>query len=356
MTWRGIARYPDRCGSFFTLLDRCVEDAVSRISPGRGVVISGRRDLAPAVVVAIEDERVFQRTLGLGNLGLGEAYMDGDFHLEQGTLAEFLAILLRNRLDHRLRAHPRLAFRVLALRLGNRIRGLQTNVRHHYDQGDDLFEAFLDRTMTYSCGYARTPEDSVEQLQQNKFERICRKLRLAPGQQLLDIGCGFGGLLIHAARTHGVRAVGITNSRVHWARGRVEVEREGLANQVDIRLGDFASLHGRFDRIVSVGMLEHVPRRLYRHYFRSIARYLAPGGLGLVHTIGCNAARNEHDPFTQAYIFPGSNQPRLSEMTKHLESQPAADPGRREHRAPLRFHGRPLAGAVSVPTRGSRFP
>ena len=243
--------------------------------------------------------------------------MDGDFYLEQGTLAEFLAILLRNRLDQRLRAHPRLALRVLALRLGNRIRGLQTNVRRHYDQGEDLFEAFLDSNDDLLVRLRPNAGGLVEQLQQNKFERICRKLRLAPGQQLLDIGCGFGGLLIHAARTHGVRAVGITNSRVHWARGRVEVERQGLANHVDIRLGDFASLPGRFDRIVSVGMLEHVPRRLYRHYFRSIARYLAPAGLGLVHAIGCNAARNEHDPFTQAYIFPGSDQPRLSEVTRY---------------------------------------
>jgi cyclopropane-fatty-acyl-phospholipid synthase len=270
-------------------------------------------------MVEVRDARVFQRALALGNLGFGEAYMDGDFVVEQGTLADLLTVLLRNRLDERLRSHPRLALRVLALRARNRLRHLHTNVRQHYDQGEDLFESFLDRTMTYSCGYARTPDDSSEELQQNKFERICRKLRLAPGHRLLDIGCGFGGLLIHAASSYGVTGVGITNSRSHAARGRVNAGRAGVADRVDIRLGDFSTVTEPFDRIVSVGMLEHVPRRLHARYFESIARCLAPRGLGLVHAIACNAPSNDHDPFIQTYIFPGSNQPRLSEIAGGLE-------------------------------------
>jgi cyclopropane-fatty-acyl-phospholipid synthase len=304
---------------FLALLDRCVADAGIAFRRGMDVTIAGRRDLPPAVVVDIRDARVFQRALALGNLGFGEAYMDGDFIVEQGTLADLLTILLRNRLDERLRSHPRLALRVLALRARNRLRPLHTHVRQHYDLGEDLFESFLDRTMTYSCGYANTPHDTSEELQQNKFERICRKLRLEPGQRLLDIGCGFGGLLIHAARAHGVSGVGITNSRSHAARGRANAERAGVADRVDIRLGDFSTIAGRFDRLVSVGMLEHVPRRLHRRYFSCVAGCLTPNGLGLVHAIGCNAPANDHDPFIQTYIFPGSNQPRLSEIAGGLE-------------------------------------
>ncbi len=307
-------------GLFLALLDRCLADASIAVRCGADVRIAGRLDMPPAVTVDVRDERVFNRVLALGNLGLGEAFMDGDLALEQGTLVDLLTVLLRNRLEERLRSHPRLALRVLGLRLRNRLRPLHTNVRRHYDQGEDLFESFLDRTMTYSCGYARTPQDSAEDLQQNKFDRICRKLRLEPGQTLLDIGCGFGGLLIHAAAVHGVSGVGITNSQSHARRARMNADRAGVGGRVEIRLGDFSSIGESFDRIVSVGMLEHVPRRLYARYFHGLAASLVRGGLGLVHAIGCNAPRNDHDPFIQTYIFPGSNQPRLSEIARHLEA------------------------------------
>jgi cyclopropane-fatty-acyl-phospholipid synthase len=305
---------------FLDLLDRALADASLSFRQGSTVLQAGRTEIAPDIVVRVRNERVFQRALALGNLGLGEAYMDGDFDVEQGTLAEFLTVLLRNRLDERLRAHPLMALRVLALRIRNTLRGTRRNVQRHYDQGEDLFECFLDETMTYSCGYAVSVGDSVETLQRNKFRRICRKLRLDRDHRLLDIGCGFGGLLIHAAREHGASGVGITNSRSHCVRGRANVACARLSDRVAIGLGDFATIAGRFDRIVSVGMLEHVARRDYRRYFRTIAACLTPGGLGLVHAIGCGAPRKLHDPFTQTYIFPGSNQPRLSEIVRHLEA------------------------------------
>jgi len=314
---RAEAREPAQL--FLALLDRCLVDASLAFRRGLDVTVAGRRDLPPGVVVDVRDARVFERALALGNLGFGEAYMDGDFVVEQGTLADLLTVLLRNRLDERLRSHPRLALRVLALRARNRLRQLHTNVRRHYDQGEDLFESFLDRSMTYSCGYAKTPHDTSEELQQNKLERICCKLRLGPGRRLLDIGCGFGGLLIHAAASYGISGVGITNSRSHAARGRANAERAGVADRVEIRLGDFSTITEPFDRIVSVGMLEHVPRRLHASYFQCLARCLAPGGVGLVHAIGCNAPNNDHDPFIQTYVFPGSNQPRLSEIASGLE-------------------------------------
>jgi cyclopropane-fatty-acyl-phospholipid synthase len=305
---------------FLDVLNRCVVDARLGFRTGDTLVTAGGAANPLELVVRIHDERIFQRALTLGNLGLGEAYMDGDFDMEQGTLAALLTVLLRNRVDERLRTNPWLVVRLLALRLRNAVRGGRRNVQRHYDQGEDLFESFLDETLTYSCGYAVSPEDGLEMLQRNKFDRICRKLRLSPGHHLLDIGCGCGGLLIHAARHHGTSGIGVTNSRTHCARARAEVARAGLADRVAITLGDFGIVPGRFDRLVSVGMLEHVPPRDYDRYFRTIAARLAPGGIGLVHAIGCNAPRNVHDPFTQTYIFPGSHQPRLSDIVSRLEA------------------------------------
>jgi cyclopropane-fatty-acyl-phospholipid synthase len=248
--------------------------------------------------------------------------MDGDFSVEEGTLHEFLTILLRNRIDRKVRGDPRTALQVVRVQVANLLASRQWRfVQHHYDLGDDLFESFLDETMMYSCGYEQTPGDSLEQLQQNKLHRICRKLEMKQGDHVLDIGCGFGGLLIHAARHYGVTGVGITNSRRHCERGNENIARQGLADRIRLELRDHKTVAGRFDKIVSVGMMEHLPRKEYERYFALIHRALAPQGLGLVHAVGANAPTNDHDPFTQKYIFPGSGQVKLSEMAIHLEQQ-----------------------------------
>jgi cyclopropane-fatty-acyl-phospholipid synthase len=315
---------------FLSLLDQCVTDAQILFRIGEREYRAGRpldaQDGKSRVVLRINRERFFSRVLAYRNLGLGEAYMDGDFEVEEGSLHEFITILLRNRLGEKIRQHPGLALRVLGIQLANALRGGSQNIAAHYDLGDELFETFLDSSMVYSCGYAQTPADSLEQMQFHKLDRICRKLRLEPGQRLLDIGCGYGGLLIHAARHYGVRGMGITNSRAHMERARSNVAAAGLSDQVQVELkafqslqADFPASEARFDRVVSVGMLEHVPRAKYKLYFRTIAGMLQPDGVGLVHCIGCNTFRNEHDPFIQKHIFPSSGQPRLSEMAGFLE-------------------------------------
>lgn len=271
------------------------------------------------VTIRVHNARFFSRVLCYGNLGMGEAFIDQDFEIEQGTLHDFLTILLRNRLPEKINLHPRLTLKVLATRLVAMLRGKQGNVQRHYDLGDDLFESFLDTTLTYSCGYVQSREDDLEQLQRNKLDRIARKLRLQSGDHLLDIGCGYGGLLLYAALHFGITGVGVTISRRHCERGNARIAQAGLSDRVRIQSQDFRSVAGQFDKIVSVGMMEHVPRREYTHYFQGIARALRRGGLGLVHTIGSNSSKNEHDPFIQKYIFPGSNQPRLSEIALHLE-------------------------------------
>src|SRR6185436_13586213 len=309
---------------FLDILDRGLSDAKVRFQVGGRDFIVGRGGNGnghdPDVTVRVANPRVFHRTLTEGSLGLGEAYMARDFDVEDDALPKLLEILLQNRLDKKLRLRPMVAARVDLMRLTDMfIRGKTHNVQRHYDLGDDLFEAFLDSTMTYSCGYATDPENDLETLQQNKLERICRKLRLRPGLRLLDIGCGFGGLLIHAAKHHGVIATGVTLSKRHCARGQENAARAGVSDKVKIEYADFNDVKPEFDRVVSVGMMEHVPRHEYGKYFGKIAEVLPADGLGLVHTIGANAAKNEHDPFGQKYIFPAANQPQLSEIARGLE-------------------------------------
>ena len=269
--------------------------------------------------IQVKNPRFFRRVLAAGNLGLGEAYIDRDFEMEVGTLQEFLTIMVRNRLGERIKLNAPAAVRVAWLRLTNALRGKTRNVQRHYDIGDDLFEALLDSTLTYSCGYAKKPTDDLDQLQFNKLDRICRKLGLRRGERLLDIGCGYGGLLIHAAKHYGVSVTGVTISRHHYERAKARAAEQGLTARVDVQFRDFTDLSGKYDKIVSVGMMEHVPRSEYRKYFNQIYKILEPHGVGLVHTIGANAPTNQHDPFIQKYIFPHSNQPRLSEICEQLE-------------------------------------
>jgi cyclopropane-fatty-acyl-phospholipid synthase len=308
---------------FLDLLHRCVTDA--RISFVTDDVIRtvgtrpGAADGQADVSVRVHNPRLYSRVLAYRNLGLGEAYMDRDFDMEDGNLEDFVSILLRNRINEKVRQHPGLAVRLGWIQATNWLRAKHQNVQRHYDVGDDLFETMLDSSLAYSCGYKRSEHDTLADLQRNKFDRICQKLKVRPGDRLLDIGCGFGGLLMHAAKTYGATGVGVTNSRRHCERGNAQIAATGLAHQVQIEYRDFRKVTGEFDKVVSVGMMEHVPRREYRAYFDVIKSVLVPGGMGLVHAIGCNGPRNHHDPFIQKYVFPGSGQPKLSEMADELE-------------------------------------
>lgn len=279
---------------------------------------------ADATVVRIKDPDVFRRMLTQGNLGLGEAYMDHEVEIVRGTLEDLLVSLVRAEVPKFIRANPASLIKLTGVHLRNFVRGRYTNVQSAYDIGEELFENFLDPAMTYSCGYVASESDTLEQMQINKFDRICRKLRIKPGDRLLDIGCGFGGLLIYAAEHYGARCTGITISKHHHRRAQANAAAKGLSDKVEIVFASHKTLPGQYDKIVSVGMIEHLTKRDLPVFVRNIKNALSKDGMALLHTVGCNAPVNRHDPFIQKYMLPGTRTPKLSELAENLEDNDLA--------------------------------
>ena len=256
----------------------------------------------------VHDSRVYARIVAHGSLGLGEAYMDGWWDADD--LDGFLFRVLHARLDERVGGIDDAAL-YLQSRLVNLQNGLRARIvaERHYDLGNDLFRAMLGKRLVYSCGYWKDAGD-LDTAQEAKLDLICRKLGLAPGMRVLDIGCGWGELLEFAATRYGVSGVGVTisNEQALFARDLCS----GLP--IDIRLQDYRELDERFDRIWSVGMFEHVGVKNYRDYFEVARRNLADDGLTLLHTIGGNESTNHTDPWIEKYIFPNSMIPSAMQI------------------------------------------
>ncbi|WP_242470252.1 cyclopropane fatty acyl phospholipid synthase [Thiococcus pfennigii] len=270
--------------------------------------------------IRIHDDSVYARALRHGTLGFGEAYMDGAWDSER--LDETITRLLSHDLDTRIHGVAKLRFALGWLRevLVNRqskARAFQVG-EHHYDIGNDVYRAMLDSTMSYSCGYWEQAVD-LEQAQQAKLALIARKLELVPGQRVLDIGCGWGGLSQYLAAHQGVEVVGITISRDQQR--LAEARCAGLP--VEIRLMDYRDLPQRdgtgFDRIVSVGMFEHVGPKNYPAYFATAARLLRDEGLFLLHTIGAYRTMPTPDPWIDRYIFPNGRVPAAQQIARAIE-------------------------------------
>ncbi|CAM3939703.1 cyclopropane fatty acyl phospholipid synthase [Vreelandella rituensis] len=257
---------------------------------------------------------VIDEALARGNLGLGEAYMNGAWDAEH--LDEFFYHLMRARLPDVI--NPRkLVFHHLRSRLLN----LQTAKRAfevgeaHYDLGNDFYAAMLDSRMTYTCGYWKDADNLVE-AQEAKLDLICRKLELKPGMRVLDIGCGWGSFMAYAAEHYGVECVGLTISREQADYGK-SLMKQGLP--VEFRLQDYREETEQFDRIISIGMFEHVGRKNYRTYMEVAERCLKDDGLFLLHTIGKNVRGTSPDPWIDKYIFPNGDLPALGHVTDAAE-------------------------------------
>ncbi|MBX9298113.1 cyclopropane fatty acyl phospholipid synthase [Chromobacterium piscinae] len=270
-----------------------------------GVAVNGSRPFD----IQVKNPQFYRRVLRQGSLGLGESYMDGWWECER--LDAFFQRVMRAGLEHRLPRRWRDTLYLMAARLVNyqSLRRARKVGEHHYDLGNDLFAAMLDPNMQYSCGYWKDAA-TLEEAQEAKLRLICDKLGLKPGMHLLDIGCGWGGLAAYAARHYGVRVTGITISE---QQRQLALQRcAGL--DVDILLQDYRHLALRADRIVSVGMFEHVGPRNYDAYFKTAARNLTPDGLFLLHTIGAKTTDLRIDPWIEKYIFPNGCLPSVSHI------------------------------------------
>jgi cyclopropane-fatty-acyl-phospholipid synthase len=251
---------------------------------------------------------VLERLVAHGSLGLGEAYVDGDWDAEQ--LDEFFFRVLRARLDREVKP-----LRLLLPVLRARVRNLQNTRRAwqvgeaHYDLGNDFYQAMLGRGMAYSCGYWKNAA-TLDEAQEAKLDLICRKLDLRPGMRLLDIGCGWGSLMAHAATHYGARCVGITISKEQAA----FVREKHHHLPIEVRLIDYRELRDRFDRIASVGMFEHVGHKNHRAFMRTVRKCLTADGVFLLHTIGKNERGNPSDPWIEKYIFPNGEVPSLGQI------------------------------------------
>jgi cyclopropane-fatty-acyl-phospholipid synthase len=271
----------------------------------------------PSFSIIFNQQQSLKSIFAKGSMGFAEEYVAGNIDVE----GDFQQLV-------RLGMHPqfqelKLSFGTKSAVLLNHLRSLNTlkgsvrNIAHHYDLGDEFYKLYLDESMTYSCAYFKKENDTLEDAQQQKYEHICRKLQLKEGETLVDIGCGWGGMLLYAARQYGVKGLGCTLS-IHQAEyAKKRVAEKGLEKSITILLDDYRNIKGQFDKFVSIGMFEHVGKRLITTFMEKTKAMLKPGGIGLLHTIG-KERDTPLDPWTMKYIFPGGHLPVLDHVIRTM--------------------------------------
>ncbi|EAR49543.1 Cfa, cyclopropane-fatty-acyl-phospholipid synthase [Oceanicola granulosus HTCC2516] len=278
---------------------------------------------ADPVRVTIRDETLPRRLLLTPDMALGEAYMNEQLTLDDDDLRGLLLLALTNRRRGHdpgiMRATGRALTPVQRWLSHNWRAGSKRNVQHHYDLSGALYDLFLDEDRQYSCAYFPEPDMSLEAAQEAKKRHIARKLLIEPGDRVLDIGCGWGGMALTLARDFGARVVGVTLSEEQHRIARERVAQAQLSDRIDIRLQDYREVEGPFERIVSVGMFEHVGATHFREYFAKVAELLSPKGVALIHTIGSSSPPRSTSPWIRKYIFPGGYLPSMSEATRAIE-------------------------------------
>ncbi len=275
------------------------------------------------IKLKIHNKSLHYKLLLYPDLYFGEAYTDGSITIEGGELSNFLDIALENIGRRETNTFSeffnkfRGSYRYLTN--FNFIKKSKMNVAHHYDISDDLYFLFLDPLRQYSCAYFKNEKETLEQAQENKINHIIKKLNIRPNQRVLDIGSGWGSLAIEIAKKAKCQVTGITLSENQFEYSKKRVKELNLGNQVEFKLIDYREVKEKFDRIVSVGMFEHVGRKFYKTFFKKVSEILNDNGIALLHTIGSvNPPRDPH-PWITRYIFPGGYTPSLSEVAGPIE-------------------------------------
>jgi len=271
----------------------------------------------PEVILRLKTERSTKKIIRKGFLGFGEAYMEGELDIEKDIPKLLRLGFAVNFNEYCLSFWQKFQVVIFSLLNSSTLRRAPKNISFHYDRGNEFYELYLDKTMTYSCAYFSKPDDSLEQAQLNKYEHISRKLLLKPDESLLDIGCGWGGMLIYAARNYGITGVGITLSKNQFEYANHKIEELGLQNQLKVLYQDYRKLGDKYDKIVSIGMMEHVGKKFIPTFIQKVSDLLKSEGLALLHTIGKDTP-SEEDPWTFNYIFPGHYIPTLHEIVKEM--------------------------------------
>ena len=288
-----------------------------RIGGGRAFTVGSGE---PKLTVSIADYRTAARIGANPALALGEAWMDDKVRVEDGSIYDLLDLVGRNlKYARRPRLGPVRKLISDLFQQWNARAQARRNVAHHYDLSGELYRRFLDEDMQYSCAYFADEDMTLEEAQAAKKRHIAAKMLIRPGDKVLDIGCGWGGMGLTLAEEYGAEVTGVTLSTEQLAVARQRAERRGLENRARFELTDYRDVAGPFDRIVSVGMFEHVGRPNYQAYFDTIARLLTDEGVAVVHSIGRSDGPSLMQPWIAKYIFPGGYIPALSEVLPAVE-------------------------------------
>lgn len=290
---------------------------------GSGSVANDGHELKP-VTMRLHDKSLYRKLVLNPELHAGEAYMDGLVTMEDGsTIRDFLTLFSANRYSLADIPLQKFFYGLKMLTRGmqqsNRKGEAQKNVAHHYDLGNDFYKLFLDKNMLYSCAYFRDPSDTLEAAQRNKLRLLAAKLDLKPGQKVLDIGCGWGDLALYLAQLEEVEVLGVTLSAEQQKLASDRAAKAGLSERVRFELKDYRDVDETFDRVVSVGMFEHVGVHHYDEFFKQVNALMPDDGVALIHSIGHMSPPGTASPWYRKYIFPGAYSPALSEVFEVIE-------------------------------------
>ena len=286
--------------------------------------ICGKPDFNKPLTLKILDKKLNWKLLINPDLSFPEAYMSGDIKIENGSLLDFLNLTFENLGRGEINTSAYFVKKILHLwrfftNYNLPIKS-KKNVEHHYDIGEDFYDLFLDKEYRqYSCAYWKSSEETLEQAQQNKINHIIKKLNLATGYKVLDIGCGWGSMCFSIAKQSECEVTGVTLSKNQYEYCKKRAKELGVDNQCNFQLLDYRQLKGKFNRVLSVGMLEHVGRKFYKTFFRKINDLMTDDGLSLIHTIGSTDPKGPPQPWIQKYIFPGGLVPSGSDLIDAVE-------------------------------------